>query len=86
MIADTKYNFAAGIYPAGIVLEKTGPHYVSQAAYVVSHYDYEPVFFRPVAETSYTLNGGSSVYTGIFKETTYNVPSTDAAYNIALRK
>jgi len=83
VVADTKYNFSAGPYPVGAVLETTEPHYLSQPNYMLSRYDYETTFYRPLTQTTYTVNGGSPASTGIFKQTTYSAPSTDLNYSPA---
>lgn len=84
VISDTKYNFLSQIStPVGGVMEVTEPHTTSQQKYLISKYDYEPAFFRLSTATTYSTasnNPLSAVNTGIFSQTTYNLPSTDASY------
>jgi RHS repeat-associated protein len=81
VIADTKYNLVSGQFPLGIILETSEAHYPSQSQYLISQYDYENIFFRLKTQTTYSINSGSPVNTGIYSQTTYNANSTDATFN-----
>jgi RHS repeat-associated protein len=82
VVTDTKYNLGINfVYPQGAVLETTEPHYLNQQKYLITKADYETTYFRPFTSKTYSVNGSSVVYTGLFEQNSYNTPSTDLAYN-----
>lgn len=84
IIKDTKFNSSQGPYPAGVVLETTEPHYMSQQKFQLQRYTYETGFFRMDTQETFTVSSGNPLLastTGIKSISTYNSLSTDNTYN-----
>ena len=87
VVKDTKYATNKSYfnqYPDGLIMETTEPHYIGQPKYLINRYDYETTFYRPIGQTTYSLNSGAAVYTGIYNQTTYSSLSTDLTYTPAV--
>jgi RHS repeat-associated protein len=81
VVRDIKYNSTNNPnYPNGVILQITEPHYIAQPKYLVNGFDYETIFFRPLTQTTYSMNNGNLVNTGIHIQIDYVTQSTDNSY------